>query len=316
MILSNHLKKVPFLLSLLLIASFASAQKSRPVVTGINADPSSPGKITVSWILPSNGEDLVSSFAIYRTAKPVNGFSDIENEKPIAIVDRSSETYTDNVRSSSEYYYTVVTMLHQEDSEKEDGEVLRLVLPGVNTTIEGTKAEETQPKQKTSIKKTDALQKEYEDTLRPIPLPFIDVLDESSIDHEHEISEETKQSIEGLLPDYKKNKTESEPLPVYIFEEDMVSPAGGDEYLLFEILRDYFIKKRYTEAAGALRSFLSQNRTKEVADRASFYLGESYYYTGNFASALTHFLSLEEAFPELARKWTESTLDVFSIEED
>ena len=103
-----------------------------------------------------------------------------------------------------------------------------------------------------------------------------------------------------------------DPLPVHIFEEDLVSPAGGDEYLLFEILKTYFIKKQYTESITALRSFLAQNRTKSVADRASFYLGESYYYTGNFPAALTRFLALEDTYPELTRRWIDSSLDLFN----
>ena len=103
-----------------------------------------------------------------------------------------------------------------------------------------------------------------------------------------------------------------DPLPVHIFEEDLVSPAGGDEYLLFEILKTYFIKKQYTESITALRKFLAQNRTKSVADRASFYLGESYYYTGNFPAALTRFLALEDTYPELTRRWIDSSLDLFN----
>ena len=93
---------------------------------------------------------------------------------------------------------------------------------------------------------------------------------------------------------------------------DRVSPAGGDEYLLFEILKTYFIKKQYTESITALRNFLAQNRTKSVADRASFYLGESYYYTGNFPAALTRFLALEDTYPELTRRWIDSSLDLFN----
>ena len=92
----------------------------------------------------------------------------------------------------------------------------------------------------------------------------------------------------------------------------MTEPSGGDDYLLFDILKTTFIKKKYGECSEKLIKFLGQNRSKDVTNRAIFYLGECYYYTGDFSKALGQFLLLEDVYPALSRKWSESTLDLYS----
>ena len=118
--------------------------------------------------------------------------------------------------------------------------------------------------------------------------------------------------MERLALPAGNNKKELEP---YIFEDDVMSPTGGDEYLLFEVLRTSFIIKDYEKAKHDLETFLSQNRTQETSDRATFYLGEAYYYCANYPQALECFLSLSETYTSLSRKWIESTLNLYEIPE-
>ena len=59
----------------------------------------------------------------------------------------------------------------------------------------------------------------------------------------------------------------------YVFEEDLISPDGGDDFLLFEILRDSFIQKKYSKSEEQLKKLISTNRAKSVTERAKFYLG-------------------------------------------
>ena len=317
-------------LSLASSSSFAVSQSARPLVTGIKAEPSSSvGRVLVSWVLPADLSQ-VSSFCVYRTVKPVTRWAQIEGVAPAGTVARDADCFVDKVESTSvEYYYCVVTMLYEKGKTQESGislyydeqldedprsqkEVaLKLVLAGVNSTVDGSKAG-----QRTTIKpiaQVERERKEYEDKLREQPLAMIDILDDGTVAKKSAIKPETKRIVKSLLD----NPTaKPKPLDVYVFEEDLYSPAGGDEYFLFEILRKTFIKKKYEECATSLKKFLARNRKQEVADRAAFYLGESYYFTGNFPLAVTQFLALEETYPELSRKWIESTLDLYAIEGD
>ncbi|WP_407400371.1 hypothetical protein [Treponema sp.] len=309
-------------LSFILSASAAFAQSTKSIITGIKAESTSAKSVTVTWSSPSDLSS-VSALLVYRATKPFTGFSQTENLEPIAILMSNETSYTDTLRTSQEYYYAVVSAIasknpanseyyyDEETDEKNeyspDDPVLRTVLPGVNATVQGARANGKQKKVKSEIKTPEQPRKTYENgALRETPLPYIDVLDEKAT-HEPTISAASKEKAKSLIR--KDTRHKIEPLPIHIFEEDLVSPAGGDEYLLFEILKTHFIKKQYSESITQLRKFLAQNRTKTVADRASFYLGESYYYTGNFPSALTRFLALEETYPELCRQWIDSTLD-------
>lgn len=302
------------------------SQGKKAVVTDIYACASAANRISVSWKLPEESAGQISSFLIYRTARPVTNYRQLEFLEPVASAGKKETLYIDTPRSSQDFFYTVITMtserstlsqqpsLHYDEQldpplTQKDEQPLKLVLPGVNATTEGVKAAGIP--QQSSIKKEAPQKKEYEGKMREMPLPYIDIFKDEKQNHAPQISSAAKRKIRPLL---KKSSSQTAVLPVHIFDEDLISPAGGDEYLLFEILRTSFIKKKYSQAASALQQFLAQNRTKAVSDRANFYLGEAYYYTGNFSSALARFLSLEETYPELSRKWTESTLDHFSAE--
>ena len=55
---------------------------------------------------------------------------------------------------------------------------------------------------------------------------------------------------------------------------------------------------------------------KDTAIKAAIDLGKSALgiFTGKFEKALPYFLSIEDSRPELSRKWTENTIDMFSLE--
>ena len=65
-------------------------------------------------------------------------------------------------------------------------------------------------------------------------------------------------------------------LSPYVFEEDLISPDGGDDYLLFDVLKTTFIKRKYADAVNA-------------------------------------FLYAADAYPSLAKKWIDSSLDFMQL---
>lgn len=81
--------------------------------------------------------------------------------------------------------------------------------------------------------------------------------------------------------------------------------------MLYEILQRNWMKYRYTEAKAELSAFLAQNRDAGATQRATFYLAEAEYFTGNYDGALKLFLTVQDSFPPLAGKWIDSCIDLY-----
>jgi len=81
-------------------------------------------------------------------------------------------------------------------------------------------------------------------------------------------------------------------------------------------LKTTFIKRKYKEAQTELLRLLATNRSDAVTSRAFFYLGESYYFSGNYADAVNAFLYAADAYPSLAKKWIDSSLDFMQLPEN
>ena len=78
-------------------------------------------------------------------------------------------------------------------------------------------------------------------TLRKTPLPYLDIID--GVGAEPLVSDSTAAKVSSLTGGSQKAKKTGAMQP-YIFEEDLVSPDGGDAYLLFEILKTSFVTKK------------------------------------------------------------------------
>jgi tetratricopeptide (TPR) repeat protein len=321
---------VTLLLAFFFFSTFIYAQTTRPIVTDINAYPSSTTKIFVSWQLPTKTESLsISGLLLYRDTKPFVGQNAVSNLKPIATLAHNALSYTDTISDFREYYYAVISLTKQGDYSEDSGlyydEELDktaddstgnpyiVILPGVNATVNGVRVKS--PVKKTTIpKQQNESSKEKIYTtgeLREEPLPYLDLLG-TAAEPEPRISKDTEQKALALVGGKQTHRV-SAPLDPYLFEEDLISPAGGDEYLLYDVLRSTFVPKNYPAATAALTKFLALNRNDAVTKRANFYLAESYYYCGKYEKALTLFLDLQDDYDSLALKWIESTLEMYDI---
>lgn len=309
----------------------AFSQSQRPIVQNIKAFPSSTNTINISWTLPSKtSEKTITKLYLYRDTRPIQSVNALSKLTPIAELPFGSVSHTDTVTDFKDYFYAVISVTipgdYTIDEELYYDEELDIpenkgtetpyyvILPGVNATISGAavKVPEKTAKNQTSNQEEKTQIKENESSgIRNQPLPYIDLLGEETPETK-KISKETTSKALGLIPS-KTGKSSNQLLEPYIFEEDMISPAGGDEWLLFEILRTTFIKNDYNGYLKAIKSFLAQNRSSEVVTRAKFYQGECYYFLGKYQAALNVFLELDEALPVLSRKWCESSLDFFEI---
>ena len=143
--------------------------------------------------------------------------------------------------------------------------------------------------------------------IRIQPLPYLDITQSSAI--QPQITEETTREALALTTNNKQILSVSP----YVFRNEQSGSPGGDDFILAEIVQTYFIPGNYGETIRQLTEFLQLNRAEDITARSLFYLGESYYYTGNYREALTVFLQVQDSFPELAGGWIQTALNAFTV---
>ena len=270
------------------MGAFLFAEK--PIVKNINAVGGKGKNISVFWILPENSE--ITEFLIYRNTKIISDYSQIEHLTPIATVSSSTNSYNDSVSDFVEYFYAVIAVTT---------EPYQIIIPSVNATTEGVSL------QKQKAKKIEKAEKEeklfMEGTSRDTPLPYLNILEEKN---QSAISKKTLKNVSTLKG---KTKNENVDLTPYFFEEDLVSPDGGDDFLLFQILKTTFAQKKYEAAISELNKLIGTNISDDTQNRATFYLGQSLYMIGKFEEAIKTFVIVQTDYPNLSKKWIDSALD-------
>lgn len=282
-------------------------QTSLPMVTGIQAEPVQPNQITVSWNFPDFYTPAAGSVIyVYRTEHPVVQRQQIENSIPVAELSADASQYTDTVSTNTGYYYTVI--IYPADGSRT---AYNLVVPAVNSTVTATSvtaAPAPLPSQDQTLPAAEKQQPVPENTgIRIQPLPYLDITQPSAI--QPQITEETAREALSLTTNNKQVQT----VAPYIFRNEQSGSPGGDDFILAEIVQTYFIPGNYGETIRQLTEFLQLNRAEDITARGLFYLGESYYYTGNYREALTVFLQVQDSFPELAGGWIQTALNAFTV---
>ena len=289
------MKKAFSIIGLLFFSFILFAEK--PIVRDIQAEAGKGNKINIFWTLPENPEKEISSFLIYRDTRQIASFSQIKNLEPIAQISSNFSGYTDNVKDFIDYFYCVLAITKDSTSPYD------LILLSFNSTVKGAHIAVNSQQKEPQKKETEKLY--YEGTLRETPLPYIDIV-ENSIQPTPTVSEEAAFAAQTLT---NKSKKKEPILKPYIFEEDLISPDGGDDYLLFEILKQYFVQKNYEESIVQLNKLAGTNIKETTRNRIYFYIGECEYLTGEYENAVKSFVKVQDAYPILSRKWINSSLD-------
>lgn len=285
------MKKSVCLILSLLCTVFLFAEK--PIVQDIQAKAGRGSKINITWTLPKEPDSKITLLYVYRSNKQINSYSQIETMTPIAILDADATSYTDIAPDFNDYYYAVIAI---------SDIPYRVILRSFNATITGTHV--ITKTKKTTQKKVEEEKLYPEGTLRETPLPYIDLVD--GIGKKESPSEDISIKTNSLL---SGNEVTEENLTQYIFEEDMISPDGGDDYLLFDILKTSFVRRNYTEAITQLNKLIGTNVGDSTRNRAYFYLGEAQYLSGDYESAVKTFIKVEQTYPTLSKKWLNAALD-------
>jgi TolA-binding protein len=84
-------------------------------------------------------------------------------------------------------------------------------------------------------------------------------------------------------------------------------------FILFEILKNYFIQEKYDQAFISLQHLTKTNIDEKVLNRAIFYMGQSLYFCANYEEAITTFVKVTEIYPELTKKWIILSLDALNL---
>ena len=290
-----YMKKTICSLFLILTAVLLFAE--RPLVHDIQARAGSGKKVRITWQLPEAPVPELYNLLLYRTTEQISNYKQLSALEPIAQLPPDRTGYTDTLEDLREYYYTVIS---QTDKGPYD-----IVLLSFNSTVTGVHL----VTKKSSTQTNEVIEYETlypEGTLRKTPLPYIDLLE--GMNAEPLVSDQTAEQVSSLTGGNKKASGSSNLTP-YIFEEDLVSPDGGDAYLLFEILKTSFVTKKYKETIDKLNHLIGTNISEETRNRAFFYLGEAQYFNKNYEEAVRSFVKIQHAFPTIAKKWLEASLD-------
>ncbi|MBE6352825.1 MAG: fibronectin type III domain-containing protein [Treponema bryantii] len=282
---------------LCLIFSICVFSQERPVVKDITAKYLEGTSIQISWTNPQNPQPQISFFKLYRTIKPISTYKQLSDKDKIADLSPNTNSYIDNLFDFKEYYYTLIACTPEPNT---------LIFASMNTTTSSVKiepAEENEQnfqsfKTKEQPRKTD---------LREMPLPYLNIVE--GINQKSGISE----NAINKLPLQDKNVKNDEYIHPYIFQEDLYTPDGGDDFILFEILKNYFIQEKYDQAFISLQHLTKTNVDEKVLNRAIFYMGQSLYFCANYEEAITTFVKVAEIYPELTKKWIILSLDALNL---
>ncbi len=295
-------KKLTLLAAIFLtsaISLYSQAFAPRPIVRNIQAKQIDSNKIRISWKLPS--VFTADALFIYKDTQPFTSNSQLTDDKKLATVKPNAVAFTDIVKTYQDFYYCVVAV-------NSDG-IYSIVLPSINATAQGVSV--SKPAKKENTKQEAEPVKSYPaGSMRELPLPYLDVIQD--FDREPTVFGKEAQAAGIELAD-GHTRPELVRMTPYIFEQDLAAPAGGDDYLLFEILKNHFVKKGYSDAVDALKEFLAVNRSEEVTNRAVFYLAQSQYFCNRYRAALLLFLFVEDSYPAETKKWIDSALDYYEL---
>jgi hypothetical protein len=98
------------------------------------------------------------------------------------------------------------------------------------------------------------------------------------------------------------------PVP-YILDDDKTEKAVGEDYSLRQILDKNFPEKKWEGAQKELIEFISLRRTPKTTARTRFYLGQVYFFRGDYKNALLEFLLAQDYYYSKSREWIQYVLN-------
>ena len=293
------MKRFKLFLVIFFLAFSLNAQV-KPIVQDIFAQAGNGPRINVYWTLPKNVRPAITKLLLYRATQPITSYSQIEKMLPIAELSPETTGYTDTISDFNDYYYAVIVC---------NDRPYDLILISMNATVTGAHLTAVVPEKKQyNYEEPEKLYLDGEK--RKTPLPYIDYVE--GMNSEQQISEYTAKSTTQFYSGSQNNNNEITP---YFFEEDLISPDGGDDFILFEILKNTFVQEKYEEAIVELKRLTNLNINKDVQNRTYFYMAEAQFFIGQYDEAVKNFINASSAYPQLTKKWINYSLDKLRLPE-
>ena len=253
---------------------------------------------TDSLYLTFRSSNPERNIAVLRSREPVFSADDLKKADLLSVISSGKDNYTDFPIAGISYYYTAV-----------DAELLKSynidIIPFENTTISPAE-----------IKITDQVISAYKKSIniRPEPLPavFIDrnirTGDKiqsaySRLYPEKKLSQKTAAVIKKMTEKEAKNNEMTAEL---LNREDFYTQK--ENISLSVLINKYFFKNEWKDLELKLIDFKRNNNQQSLLRKASFYLGQCYYFQGEKEKAFLEFLSASESFYPESRKWMDSIL--------
>ncbi|MBR6340791.1 MAG: hypothetical protein IKR64_02715 [Treponema sp.] len=275
--------------------------QNKPIVQDIQASYTKGTRINVYWTLPQNPQPAITKLLIYRDTRPISSYNQLAAAYFLAELPAETCGYTDSVSDYNDYYYAVIAYTDRPYD---------LILVSMNSTIEGVHLIPPESKDIEPKKKPD--EKLYTDgSMRETPLPLIDYVEGQ---RQTELISDEAVNAAGKFSSSSKASSKSLVSP-YFFEEDLISPDSGDDFLLFEVLKNTFVQEKYEEAIILLNKLNGTNISESVRNRVYFYIAEAYFFTGDFEEAAKAFVKVAHVYPLQTKIWMNYTLDRIAIPE-
>jgi hypothetical protein len=264
-------------------------------VTGIT-DALNGRQITLSFKSGAQDRELV----VYRSTSPIKSEAELLGAVSVGVIPSSQQSFDDTPVPGIPYYYAII-----DSAMLADGKVTLAV--GQNTTAAGLEV----PIQTDSLGQVEYAPK------RPRPLPFLTLnsnlqtgaaLPGSSpavVANATPLTSPTTSAVDSLLGSLPP-KSAAQKLPVILDPEKGVIAGGGEEYILKSIVDGPFAAKDWRKSMSDLNNFLNIRHSQAVESRARFYLGEAYYFSGDYRNSFLQFLFVENALYTETQPWMDA----------
>jgi len=295
--MTNIMKKISILgLFALFLISNLSSQSNKPYAKDINLSLKDDNLI-ITWQNPPNSTETsfsIDKIYIYFDTNPILSSSQLIESNLLVVLDSNQNEYiVKDKKYFSNYYAVIYKMKNQtfydvliisENTTSFNNEINKGILDLLATSP--LKNDDTEIEKGLEI-----------GTLRNTPLPKLSLSTEKYT--EAKIKLETEKS--------------SNKIAYYVFQEEKVENAVGTAYQLYAIVSDFFPSERFLEAANELENLLQNKFDEKTTARIHFYLGECYYFTGNYKNALNCFLLSEKSYFTISKQWQQIVLNSFSF---
>jgi TolA-binding protein len=300
--------------------SYGITASGNSPAAGVPAPEASPEILNILAVGQTNGiyitfqsNNRSKNAVLYRSMQPVRQLGDLMRGAEVARVGVSSPCI-DTPAQGVPYYYAIV---FEEDIRSGAARIF----PGSNATTQAVEVPAQAATRQASGYDPYALtgnptppQTSYgssgaqTDPFRYTPLPPQN--SGNSQQNAGSLSPEAVRAVEEFNRARQSAGPAAEPAEPKVFNQDLQSTvSSGDDYQLALIVQGPFMWRDWASARSALVNFLASGKNNAPETRAHFYLGQVYYFSGDYAEALNEFLAVRSRYPDEVSVWVQAALN-------